>query len=485
MLFLYNKASLAKCKYTLTALAICCTSVVYAKDQASNCSKHYLAQYPEQVLSCFIAKKSIQPNWKLIDTNVHDSITIYTYELTSQFWPDKSISDAGKHWKHKLTLYIPNQLQSKQALLFINGGTRFPEQQPHQPKLVPLDFIGIAKETDTLVADLQDIPNQYLRFDDGIARREDGIMAYTWNQYMDDPAKHAFWSAHLPMTKAVVVAMDVIQQEAENQQYPKPEHFALSGASKRGWAAWLATLADQRVNAIIPIVIDILNTKQNLLHIKNSLEDWPLAFRDYVQQGVTKRIGSSQFSQLMKIEDPITYLSKSQYKARLSIPKYIINASSDDFFVPDSLNQYIDYLPGETVIRIVPNQRHYIDFTIAGKALKNYYKMIVDNAHRPTLHWHASKDNHQVKITTRFKPTHVKLWQAYNPEKRDFRISSNIKYAASPLQGECKKRLCVYELPTIQHKTGYVSRFVEFSYQKGEHSLVTTSPAFITPNRYN
>ena len=37
------------------------------------------------------------------------------------------------------------------------------------------------------------------------------------------------------------------------------DKFIVSGVSKRGWAAWLATIADQRIAAIIPIVIDIYN----------------------------------------------------------------------------------------------------------------------------------------------------------------------------------------------------------------------------------
>ncbi|MCX4030155.1 hypothetical protein H0A36_17430 [Endozoicomonas sp. SM1973] len=452
---------------------------------SQSCSDKQLAQEPQNVLSCFINKESsTQAEWTLVSSEQNGSITIYTYDLTSQNWPEQQLSNAGKDWHHKLTIYVPREVTSQQSLLFINGGTRHAEEQKYLPAPEQVDFLSIASETKTVVADLQDIPNQYLRLDDDVARREDGIMAYGWNKYMDNPRQNTGWIGHLPMAKAVVKAMDAIQAESEAQSFPKPKQFLLAGASKRGWTAWLTTLVDDRVNSIVPIVIDILNTEQNLDHIYKSLEEWPLAFRDYVQQGVTDRIKSPEFSKLMQIEDPIAYLPNKKYHARLSIPKYIINASSDDFFVPDSLNQYIEQLPGETVVRIVPNQRHYIDFKIVGKALKDYYKMLVNHEERPKVLWQASSDNQYVEVTTLFKPKQVKLWQGYNPEKRDFRITSKIQYEASPLQGNCVKGRCTYRLPVDQHKTGYTSRYVEFLYQDGEHSLTTTSPAFITPNTY-
>ncbi|MEI8633469.1 PhoPQ-activated protein PqaA family protein [Vibrio sp. PP-XX7] len=48
---------------------------------------------------------------------------------------------------------------------------------------------AIALRYGSIVANLRDLPNEYLTFDDGVARTEDGIVAYTWKQYMDDPAK--------------------------------------------------------------------------------------------------------------------------------------------------------------------------------------------------------------------------------------------------------------------------------------------------------
>ena len=84
----------------------------------------------------------------------------------------------------------------------------------------------------------------------------------------------------------------------------------------------------------------------------------------------------------MKIEDPYSYLSPEydkKYQSRLSIPKYIINSSGDDFFVPDSSKFYFNKLPGnQNYIRYLPNSMHYLSGNPISDALGNQKK--VDDA---------------------------------------------------------------------------------------------------------
>ena len=54
---------------------------------------------------------------------------------------------------------------------------------------------------------------------------------------------------------------------------------------------------------------------------------------------------TENFEKLLKIVDPLAYLD-SAYAERLAIAKYIVNASSDDFFTPDNSDIYFDRLPG-------------------------------------------------------------------------------------------------------------------------------------------
>lgn len=62
------------------------------------------------------------------------------------------------------------------------------------------------------------------------------------------------------MTKAVIRAMDTIQNFAQKNNFGNVEKFMLAGESKRGWTTWTAAAVDtKRVFSAVPIVMDILN----------------------------------------------------------------------------------------------------------------------------------------------------------------------------------------------------------------------------------
>ena len=64
--------------------------------------------------------------------------------------------------------------------------------------------------TRSVVAELRMVPNQPLVFanDGGRERSEDEIIAYTWDKFLRTGDER--WPARLPMTKAVVRAMDAV-----------------------------------------------------------------------------------------------------------------------------------------------------------------------------------------------------------------------------------------------------------------------------------
>ena len=50
------------------------------------------------------------------------------------------------------------------------------------------------------------------------------------------------------MVKATVRAMDTVAAfAAEFEKLPDIKRFGVSGASKRGWSAWLTAAADRRI----------------------------------------------------------------------------------------------------------------------------------------------------------------------------------------------------------------------------------------------
>ena len=118
----------------------------------------------------------------------------------------------------------------------------------------------IAKATGSVVADLSGIPNQPLIFAGTTNRvKEDDLIAYSWEQFLKTGDER--WPARLPMTKAVVRAMDTITAVLASPEGGKTQvnQFFVMGASKRGWTTWTTAAVDNRVIGIAPAVIDALN----------------------------------------------------------------------------------------------------------------------------------------------------------------------------------------------------------------------------------
>jgi len=471
-------------KHYIGLVLLTFSALTFANDK---CASNALANNPRSVLGCYIAKfEPLTKTLLMIDEKTviyaNSPVTVQTYTLSSQYWPKES----KKIWEHKLVIYFPKKVNTSQALLFVNGGTRIPVGTDN-PKSAELNFSKIAAETHSVVADLQDVPNQYLTLGN-VDRKEDDAVAYTWNQYMNKPGENAYWPLHLPMTKAVIKAMDAVQSVAKKSTI-EVDHFVISGASKRGWVTWLAALSDARVNAIVPIVIDVLNTQENIEHIYDSYgQQWPQpAFKDYIAEGIVDKIHTPEFSKLMQIEDPINYISCGKkcdgFRRRLSIPKYIISASGDDFFVPDSLRIYFDKLPGEKQVRVVPNQSHYIDMqTIVEPALLAYYRTIVDSTHRETIDW-DDRSGFLTSVTTHNKPASVKLWVAENEEARDFRLNNTGKkyiFTVLPQPSFCEKKVdCEYSIMVNAPQKGWKAYFVEVTFKHKGEDFILTTPTYV------
>jgi PhoPQ-activated pathogenicity-related protein len=185
------------------------------------------------------------------------------------------------------------------------------------------------------------VPNQTLVFDgDGKERKEDDLIAYTWDKFLrtgDDR-----WPARLPMTKAAVRAMDAATEFLASDAGGKTtvENFVVAGASKRGWTTWTTAIVDRRVIAICPLVIDILNTEQSMIHHYQAYGFFAPAVGDYSRHGIMDWTGTRESRALYAIEDPYSY------RDRLELPKLLVNACGDQFFLPDSSQFYFGDLPG-------------------------------------------------------------------------------------------------------------------------------------------
>ncbi|AAF84193.1 PhoPQ-regulated protein [Xylella fastidiosa 32] len=400
-------------------------------------------------------------------------ITQKRYQLTSQSWSPEQLVTPSL-WQHNVVLYIPDDVLPQQALLIISNGTRYPDNgmAVRPPNDLSEILSDIARRTHMPIVEVSDIPNQYLTYtDDGRARREDESVAHSWSLFMQSPETRQTLPLHVPMVIATTRAMDLAQHELPQLSI---KHFAVTGTSKRGWAAWLTAIADQRVNTIIPAVTDILNTRNVLNHIyRNYGNNWPIGLAPYYAENVINRLNTPQFKQLMRIEDPLSYL-KTRYFRRLTLTKYILNASGDDLFPPDSSDYYYDLLPGKKALRMIPNSSHAISPATIRESLISFLGRLQQGRPLPVLNEHLQQRRKEavLYLHSSEQPLRWTLWTAQNTQARDFRYTCGIRYVPTSLQEQGRSLRVNLTIPT----QGWNTYFVETSYPDG---FIATSKAYI------
>jgi PhoPQ-activated pathogenicity-related protein len=127
----------------------------------------------------------------------------------------------------------------------------------------------------------------------------------------------------------------------------KVDQFVVAGGSKRGWTTWTTAAVDNRVIAIIPFVIDVLNMQPSMLHHYNAYGFWAPSVGNYTAFHIMDWNDTPEYQALLKIEEPY------QYRQRFTMPKFIVNAAGDQFFLPDSSQFYFNDLPGVKYLRYV------------------------------------------------------------------------------------------------------------------------------------
>jgi len=336
-------------------------------------------------------------------------------------------------------------------------------------------LVSIATTTNSVVTELHDVPNEPLRFagDPYGPREEDEIIAYTWRKFVD--TGDSTWPLRLPMTKAAVRAMDTTTSFlAKLPSTLRVEHFVVAGESKRGWTTWTTAAVDPRVIAIVPIVIDVLNVVPSFQHHYRSYGFWAPAVKSYFDMRLMDVMETKRYGELMAIEDPYSY------RNRYTMPKLMIDAAGDQFFLPDSSRFYFDKLPGEKYLRYEPNTDHSLKGADLKETLTAFYESVLDGSKRPSFEW-SFDDSNAIRVTTKEKPTAVKLWQATNPNHRDFRLESvGPIYHSSLLAPESPG---VYLARVVNPKKGWTAFFVELSYRsEGKYPYKFTTAVRVAPD---
>ena len=422
------------------------------------------------VLDEYVAKEDSTYSWKLEKTLSNGPLTTAVIQLKTQTWlTEKEVNRPV--WEHWLVVTMPETVITDRVFLLVGGGSH-ESNMPNGPDAIAAT---ISKATGSIVAEIKNIPNQPLIFhQDGQPRTEDDLIGYAWSQYLE--TGDATWLPRLPMVKSVVRAMDCITEFVASEAGGKRsvKKFVVGGASKRGWTTWMTGAADDRVEAVVPIVIDVVNVEKSLRHHAEAYGFWSEAIGNYYQHKLLQRFDHPRMQSLYETVDPF------YYKGRLKMPKYIVNGSGDQFFLPDSSLFYYDQLPGEKLIRYVPNADHGLKNTDAVQSIATFYHLVSTGKPRPEYAWTFEEDG-SIRATSTSKPSLVLLWQANNSKARDFRLTTiGPAFVSTELQAGSDG---AYVAPKPLDQPGWTASFIELTYDVGAaFPLKVTTAVRVTPN---
>ncbi len=457
-----------------TALFLVCAVCVAVQPVISG-EEEYLPGQVRTALDRYVHTPDPNYKYELLKEIKGEGFTAYVLDMTSQKWRTEEDVDRTL-WQHWVTILKPDVVESDTALLFIGGGANGKEP----PSKVDDMIAKIAAGTKSVVVALSMIPNQPLHFKDEFmdkyeekGRVEDAQIAFTWDKYLKTGDE--MWPSRLPMTKAVVRAMDTttLFLGSEEGGETTVDKFVVAGGSKRGWTTWTTAAVDPRVVAISPIVIDMLNVVPSFQHHWRAYGFWSPAVGNYVEMGLMDKMDDPDYQNLLEIVEPYSY------RSRYTMPKYLINSCGDQFFMPDSWQFYWDDLIGEKHLRYVPNTDHGLDDSDAVEGLAAYHHAIINDLPLPKYDWEVKEDG-TIKVTVEDKPAEVKLWQATNPKTRDFRQEKigNV-WKSTPLEPNAKGE---YIAKVDDPEKGWTAYMVELTYPSPAGvNFKVTSGVTVTP----
>jgi PhoPQ-activated pathogenicity-related protein len=412
--------------------------------------------------------------YELVYSLEEEGYDYHVIRMVSQNWLSKDIVDQTEWW-HWVSMVVPKELPFETGMMWIGGGSR-DSKMPERPD--PL-ILEAATRTNSIVAQIHNVPFQPLVFENDTfgERYEDAIIAYGWRKFLEGGAKDedAIWLLRFPMTKAVKLAMDVVSEVSLEQHGKVLDKFMVAGASKRGWTTWTTAAVDDRVVAMAPVVIDLLNIVPSFQHHWRNYGFWAPAVDNYVQEGIMDWQGSKEYERLLELTEPYSFLEE------YDMPKLLINAAGDQFFLPDSWKFYWEELKGEKHIQYVPNYGHDLSESDAIPNLIAFYGSVLNGTPRPSYDWKIVDDAIIITTDPNQKPASIKLWSASNEASRDFRIDVlGEKWESTEILVNESGR---YEIKLQEPEKGYIGYFVEITYP-GQSPIKVTTGVEVLPKTY-
>ncbi len=394
----------------------------------SSCKEKKVPLTPETALNHYLQNDDKTFSWEIADTFEVSGVKAYNLILTSQKWREHI-------WKHQLTVFIPEEIKYNDALLFISGGSINKKGDPNFrgpnddfTKMVAT----IASTNKAITSIIRQTPNQPLYEGDLV---EDQLISYTLHNYKKDG--DLTWPLLFPMVKTAVRAMDAVQEFTKNELKQNIDKFVVTGASKRGWTTWLTGAMDSRVEAIAPMVIDVLNMPISLNYQIEVWKEYSIQIEDYVKLEIPQSVATQSGKNISTMVDPYSYRKK------LTMPKMIFIGTNDEYWPVDAIKNYYDSIPGENYIHYVPNAGHDLgDTDQAPRALSAFFGNTIQKKPYPECKWVMTPNGKNAGLEVKATPDKLVdalIWSAVSTD-RDFRDE---KWTGKSLEAKSKADIAV------------------------------------------
>lgn len=344
--------------------------------------------------------EAADPNfrWEVVSEERGEDGVLLHLSLLTQEWQ-------GIPWEHSLLLFLPPHPADPDPLLLVL-------RQGDPQEADPAALRTISRQTGTAAAFLFNVPNQPLF--DGL--EEDPLLAHTYAQYLRTGDES--WPLLFPMVRSVVRAMDAVQEVTTATGGLRIRRYVVAGHSKRGHTAWLTGAVDPRVAGIIPIAIDVLNSREQIAHHREVAGE--ISVSSQIFSEVIEAADSPRGRCLMAMIDPFTY------RAALPEPKLVVLGTNDDYTPTDALNLYWDSLPGPRSVLYLPNTSHAgaNSHSAVNATAFAFVRAVAEGASLPEIEWsvEASDGAVVVRATPHVSARSARLWTS-RASGRDFRAS--------------------------------------------------------------
>lgn len=411
---------------------------------------------PETALRDYLNNGDQTYEWQITDSIAIEGATIYEVLLTSQQWREHV-------WKHQLNVTVPHRIQYDGALLFVSSGSirdGVPNRRDPLENREAIALANMAVANQAITAVLYQTPNQPLYG----GRTEDELISMTLHKFQEDGDYS--WPLLFPMVKSAVRAMDAVQEIAADKQQPQVSRFVVSGLSKRGWTTWLTASQDDRVEALAPMVIDILNMPVNLTYQIDTWQEYSPQIQDYVALGIVQDIESEKGRTLARMIDPYSY------RDQLNKPKMLFMGTNDPYWVIDAVRHYIDDIPGANYIHYVPNAGHNLgDKVQAFQALAAFWDFTLKGQAYPQTAWKATQTDQELSLTVKVDQDRLVgtvLWEAHSQDT-DFRDE---KWSSRDLGISAQEKIVIKQ---PRPREGYHAFYVDFKFKDPQGRIYTQS----------